>query len=149
MRKMLLAILPVLVLAVSMTMMAQEGPQGQASAPQASHQADPNDPVLDVTPFWNVVDTNHDGIITKEEWLAAGLPEADFAHFDQDDKDGRGIKKADFAKMPHYRTGMDTNHDGTMTIEKFKAFLAKHRAQVNAGGAGAGGGAPQGVPPQQ
>ncbi len=158
MRKNLFAALPVLVLAMSMTIMAQEGPRGQASAQQGGgHEANPNDPALDVTPFWNAVDTNHDGIITKEEWLAAGLPEADWAHFDQDDKDGKGIKKADFAKMPHYRTGMDTNHDGTMTLEKFKAFLAKHAKEAAAGKAGggatgggapAGGSSPQGGPPQ-
>lgn len=58
-------------------------------------------------PGFNMVDTNHDGVLSLDEWTAAG-------------------RRADrFAKI-------DANHDGKVTREEIAAFRATMEAQRNA-----------------
>ncbi|MBB6253260.1 EF-hand domain-containing protein [Nitrospirillum iridis] len=72
----------------------------------------------DMTAFAKEVDTNGDGKMSREEWLAKGLPISSFNMFEK----GRGyVTLDDYQKNPA-PPGIDLNGDGTLTVEEFKQF---------------------------
>jgi hypothetical protein len=68
------------------------------------------------------MDTNKDGVVTKDEWLAAGRREQGFARFDQ-------------------------KGDGKITLDEMKAVAAQFAAGGGGGPGGGGGGRGPGGPP--
>lgn len=79
---------------------------------------------------FDMMDTNHDGFVTLDEWKAAGRREDRFAM-------------------------IDTNHTGRITREDMRAFMEKMRAEHPRGpdggggwGRGPGGDGPPPPPPQ-
>jgi len=108
--------------------LAQNGPpQGgqappQGGAPAAGAQSSQSDGLtLDVTPFYDEVNTTKDGKITLDQWKAAGLPENVFSMFDSDKKGY--ITKEHMASMKH-PPSIDTDHSGKLTLAKLKAHIA-------------------------
>lgn len=76
---------------------------------------------MDVRPFFRSVDRNRDGCATREEWLAAGAPISSYEGL----KDERGCVTVEkMAKTPA-PDGIDTNHDGKLTLAEMKAFDKK------------------------
>jgi hypothetical protein len=99
---------------------SQRGQQGGA----------PGDAIyLDPTPFIQEVDTNKDGNVSREEWLAVGLLDDLYSRFD---KQNRGyITKEEMAAMYH-PPAMDPEKSGKFTV----AMLRAHIARQTAGGGG-------------
>lgn len=88
---------------VGVPVLAQEAPPPpMAPAPGDAAQTTPRD-------RFAAMDTDHDGRISKAEWLAAGRKERGFAM-------------------------MDGDHDGYVTIAEMKAGRAKMRAMRDAKG---------------
>jgi hypothetical protein len=97
-------------------------PQDGQAPPQGGAQASQSDGLtLDATPFFNEVNTTHDGKITLDQWKAAGLPENVFSMFDSDKKGY--ITKEHMASMKH-PPSIDTDHSGKLTLAKLKAHVA-------------------------
>jgi hypothetical protein len=75
----------------------------------------------DPSPIPDAIDTNRDGIMTHEEWKAAGAPEPSWNMFMEKDKQKKGyITREEFiAETPP--DGIDANCDGYITIWEFLA----------------------------
>jgi hypothetical protein len=95
-----------------------QGGQAQGGAPQGGN-AKSDDVKLDVTQFFNAVDTNKDNKITNKEWTTAGLEEALLKFFDQ--KSEGFFTKDALASMSH-PAALDANKDGKMTLEEVLTF---------------------------
>lgn len=95
---------------------------------------DPNK-TYDPSPIPTSIDTNKDGKMTKEEWLAAGAPIASFQMFTERSKNDYVTREEFLKETPP--NGVDLNCDGKITIEEFHTF----GLQGPPGGA-TGGGAP-------
>jgi len=122
--------------------------QGQAPAQGGAAQGGidkSGDVKLDVTQFFNAVDTNKDNKITNKEWTAVGLEEALLKFFDQ--KSEGFFTKDALATMSH-PAALDADKDGKMTLEEVLTFT-KSLPKPNAGGDAAGGAAPAGGAPQK
>ena len=71
-----------------------------------------------MTEFAAEVDTNQDGRMSREEWMAKGLPESSFNGFEN----GRGyVTLEDYQKNPA-PPGIDLNEDGKLTVAEFVEF---------------------------
>jgi hypothetical protein len=91
----------------------------------------PSDAIyLDPTPFIQEVDTNKDGNVSKEEWLAAGLSNDLYSRFDKTDKGY--ITKEVMAAMYH-PPSMDPEKSGKFTLAMLKAHIARQLAGGNSG----------------
>jgi len=117
--------------------------QGQAPAQGGIDKS--GDVKLDVTQFFNAVDTNKDNKITNKEWTAVGLEEALLKFFDQ--KSEGFFTKDALATMSH-PAALDANKDGKMTLEEVLTFT-KSLPKPDAGGDAAGGAPPAGGAPQK
>jgi hypothetical protein len=102
----------------------------------------------DTTPIANVIDKNHDGKLTHEEWQAAKAPENSWNFFNNKAE----VKSLGYIPLKIYLAeavpdGMDANCDGKVTVEEFQAF-DKAMSAKNAGAAKDKGAAPanQGAP---
>ncbi len=72
----------------------------------------------DMVDFAAEVDSNKDGQLSREEWVAKGLPTTSFDGFEK----GRGfVTLEDYQKNPA-PPGIDMNGDGKLTVEEFKEF---------------------------
>lgn len=78
---------------------------------------------LDVTPFVDAVDTNHDGCMNHAEWQAAGAPESSY----QGLKDASGCVTASAMRAAAPPPGIDLNRDGKLTLEEMKEFDKRGR----------------------
>ena len=105
---------------LSLPALAQNAPAQAADTTQDSWAK------LDVTPFMNAVDTDKDGKVTLAEWTAAGLTESIYSYVDTTNKGY--FTKEDFVNSlrnnSQYTSGIDSNGDGKITLDKFKAMLA-------------------------
>ncbi len=103
----------------------------------------------DASPIVDAIDTNHDGKMTKAEWDAAGAPEASWNMFMQKypeaTKAGYITREMFLKEAPP--NGIDTNCDGKITIEEFRATKQWKMGGPPAGGAP--GEAPSQGKPQQ
>jgi len=76
---------------------------------------------LDVRPFVQLVDTNHDGCMSLKEWKAAGAPMSAY----------RSLSNADgcvtYEKMMNTQPppGIDANGDGRLTLAEMIAYAKK------------------------
>jgi hypothetical protein len=100
----------------------------------------------DASPIVDAIDTNHDGKMTHEEWLAAGAPEASWNSFMRNEE----IKKQGYITREQFLAeappgGIDANCDGKITIEEFRATKKWKMGGPLAGG-GAPGAGPGGAP---
>jgi hypothetical protein len=106
----------------------------QNNPPQDSHKSGgsssaPTDAVyLDPTPFIQEVDTNKDGNVSKEEWLAAGLSDGLYSRFDKQNKGY--ITKEVMAAMYH-PPSMDPDKSGKFTLSMLRAHISKQVASGN------------------
>ncbi|USX12365.1 hypothetical protein NHH88_22065 [Oxalobacteraceae bacterium OTU3CAMAD1] len=76
---------------------------------------------LDVRPFVNEVDADHDGCMSKTEWMAAGAPVS--AYKVLVDAKGCVTRAKMLATAPP--PGVDLNGDGKLTLREMKEFDAK------------------------
>lgn len=81
-------------------------------------------PSLELRPLVQAVDTNHDGCISHQEWLAAGLPESSYQGLK--DKDGC-VTLARMQAEPA-PPGIDLDGDGKLTVDEFREFDKKFSA---------------------
>jgi hypothetical protein len=117
------------------SMLAQEGPGKCPPYPDGRK--------ADASPIVDAIDTNKDGKMTHKEWQAAGAPEASWNMFMKKDK----IKKQGYITREDFLSetppnGIDTNCDGKITIEEFRATK---KWKMDPGGPG---GAPPAAAPQ-
>jgi EF hand domain-containing protein len=96
------------------SMLAQTGPDKCPPYPDGRK--------ADASPIVDAIDTNKDGKMTHEEWQAAGAPEASWNMFMKKDK----IRKQGYITREDFLSetppnGIDTNCDGKITIEEFRA----------------------------
>jgi len=102
----------------------------------------------DASPIADAIDTNHDGKMTHEEWQAAGAPDASWEFFMKKDK----VKKQGYVTREDFLSeappnGIDTNCDGTITIDEFRATKKWKMGGPPSGGTGATPTGAQGAPP--
>lgn len=106
----------------------------QNNPPQGSNQGSgssstPTDAVyLDPTPFIQEVDSDKDGNVSKEEWLAAGLQDGLYSRFDKQNKGY--ITKEVLAAMYH-PPAMDPDKSGKFTLSMLRAHIARQAASGN------------------
>lgn len=84
----------------------------------AGCRGDATPQTLDITPFVDAVDTNHDGCMSHAEWQAAGAPESSY----QGLNDARGCVTAAAMRATPPPLGIDLNGDGKLTLEEMKEF---------------------------
>jgi hypothetical protein len=82
------------------------------------------------------LDTNKDGCVSLQEWLAGGLPASIYATLEgqaekRDCVTGREMTKGTVPEE------INTNHDGYLTVAEMKAYIATH--PVPEGPSGSGG----------
>jgi hypothetical protein len=140
--KLLLAVSLGALLSPSAFAQQQAPPQGNSAQGQSGGTSD-SGVKLDVTPFFEVADTNKDNKITLDEWKAAGLDEAVYEKFDKE-KTGY-ISKESLAEKTH-PPEIDENKDGKFSVAELKAHIKRQSQQ--SGGAPAAGGA-QGSAPKK
>jgi hypothetical protein len=84
-----------------------------------------------MTPVYEAMDTNKDGSVNKEEWLASGMTKDSydklFSLMLDTDKDGYRTKADILAAIPRFE--VDTNKDGKASIEEFVA-ANKRRSHI-------------------
>jgi hypothetical protein len=101
------ALIPALALLALPAVALAQPPGGGAGGPPRGPQTPEQ-----IEAQFKQMDTNHDGVVTKDEWLAAGRGERGFTRFDQ-------------------------KGDGKITLDEMKAVAAQFAA---GGGRGPGGG---------
>lgn len=79
---------------------------------------------LNIDPFFDAVDTNKDGCMSKEEWLAAGLVEDTFNVVS---KGAKCITRKMMAES-NPPAMLDENGDGILTLAEVQDFLKKGAA---------------------
>ena len=130
--------------ALAVPAFAQGQAPAQGGAPQGGSTQGgidkSGDVKLDVTQFFNAVDTNKDNKITNKEWTAVGLEEALLKFFDQ--KSEGFFTKDALANMSH-PAALDANKDGKMTLEEVLTFTKSLPKPTAGGDAAPAGGAPQ------
>ncbi|MBN1627571.1 MAG: hypothetical protein JW944_13690 [Deltaproteobacteria bacterium] len=111
----------------------------QSAAPGGSPQGEQGAAKLDMTPVYAAMDTNKDGLVNKEEWLASGMTQDSydklFCLMLDKDKDGNLTKADIMGAIPMF--DVDTNKDGKASIEEF--VEANKKAAENMAGSGQGG----------
>jgi hypothetical protein len=112
------AFIPALILIAAPAIALAQPPGGGAGGPPRGPQTPEQ-----IEAQFKQMDTNKDGVVTKDEWLAAGRREQGFARFDQ-------------------------KGDGKVTLDEMKAVAAQFAAGGGGGGRGPGGpGGGAGGPP--
>lgn len=93
-----------------------------------AHAAEPapNSSKLDLSLLIKVVDTNHDGCMSHQEWKAAGLPESSYAGL----KDKQGCVTLERMNAGSPPPGIDLNGDGKLTVEEFREFDKRMSAKL-------------------
>lgn len=145
--------LPAIILAAVFAVpgLTQAPPQGgspQNAPPQGGSSSKTK---LDFHPAFDAMDTNHDGRISKEEWLAAGMSQFSLAHlFPMLDKNNHGfLTYEEFAQEPMFE--IDFNKDGKITLEEYRKANndagKKVEQSMKNGSGGPGGASPAGGPP--
>lgn len=120
-------------------------PGGNGGAPQGGQSA----ASLDMTPVYEAMDTNKDGLVNKDEWLASGMTQDSydklFTQMLDKDKDGNLTKDDIMGAIPMFE--VDTNGDGKASMEEFATANKKAAESMAAGGQGGapGGGMPGGT----
>ena len=96
---------------------------------------------LDFHPAFDGIDANHDGKITKEEWLGSGLSQVSYDHLFKmlDSKNQGYLTYEDLAKMPMFE--IDYNKDGKVSLAEYLKAQNSAGEAVGKGGSGAPGGA--------
>jgi len=113
--------------------LAQNNPS-QGGQQSGGHQSggssgNPSDAIyLDPTPFIQEVDTNKDGNVSKEEWLAAGLPDGLYSRFD---KQNTGYITKEVMAAMYHPPAMDPGKSGKFTLSMLRAHIAKQAASGN------------------
>jgi hypothetical protein len=126
-------------LALAMPALAQNAPAEKAKSSTTAAKLN-----ADKTPLVTAIDTNKDGCMSHEEWLAAKMPESSWKMLN---KDGCVTKK--IMEDNGDPAGIDANGDGKITLEEFLAFDKKNAPKAGAQGSAAPQGtAPQGAPAQ-
>jgi len=138
--------------------MALAQPQGgspigsQGAVPGGAPQEDQGASKLDMTPVYEAMDINKDGLVNKEEWLASGMTQDSydrlFCLMLDKDKDGNLTKADILGAIPMFE--VDTDKNGKASLEEF--VEANKKAAENMAGSGQGGapgGSPSGGPPVQ
>jgi hypothetical protein len=99
------------------------GAPANQPAPQAASKP------LNIDPFFDAVDTNKDGCMSREEWLAAGLVDDTYT------KVGNGAKCITRKMMAESNPPamLDGNGDGILTLAEVQAFLKKSAANKKDG----------------
>ena len=134
--------------ALAGSVFAQSTPtaQSQGGTPQKSGCPPYSDGrKFDATPIVDAIDTNKDAMLTHEEWSTAGAPENSWNSFMKKEKVLKQgyITREDFlAETPP--GGIDTDCNGKITIEEFRATI-----KMGAPGGARGGSSPAGAPPQK
>jgi hypothetical protein len=107
---------------------AQNNPS-QGAQQGGGSSGTPSDAIyLDPAPFIQEVDTNKDGNVSKEEWLAAELPNDLYSRFDRENKGY--ITKEVMAAMYH-PPSMVTDKSGKLTLAMLRAHIARQLASGN------------------
>ncbi len=99
---------------------------------------------LDQTPLFQAVDANKDGLLTQDEWTAAGLDAGIFGMINSQKK--AALNYEEFSAVSPPDTA-DADRDGKVTLEELKKFMASMPAPGAGGGPGGPGGAPGGGAP--
>jgi hypothetical protein len=120
----------------STAVLAQSPPPG-GGAPGGGA---PGGAKLDQTPLFKAVDANKDGLVTQDEWTAAGLDAGIFGMINSQKKPALNYEEFSAVSPPGTA---DADKDGKVTVEELKKFLAS----MPAGGAGGPGGPPGGGAP--
>lgn len=76
---------------------------------------------MDVRPFVDEVDANHDGCMSKAEWTAAGAPASAYKVL----ADAKGCVTSAKMLATAPPPGVDLNGDGKLTLREMKEFDAK------------------------
>lgn len=145
----------IICLAISSLLVAQ--PPG-GGPPGGGAQGEQDAATLDMTPVYEAMDTNKDGLVNKDEWLGSGMTQDSydklFSMMLDTDKDGNLTKDDILKAIPLFE--VDTDNDGKASIEEFVAANKKASEGMAGGGSGgppgqpgAGMGAPPGGPPPE
>ena len=118
--------------------------QGGASDKKTCPPYDDPNKTYDPSPIPASIDTNKDGKMTKEEWLAAGAPIASFQMFTERSKNDYVTVEEFLKETPP--NGVDLDCDGKITIEEFHTFGLQGPPGGAPGGDAPQGGAPIGAP---
>lgn len=122
--------------------------QSEASDNKTCPPYDDPNKTYDASPIPASIDTNKDGKMTKEEWLAAGAPIASFQMFTERSENDYVTREEFLEETPP--NGVDLNCDGKITIEEFHTFgLQGPPGGATGGGSASGSGAAEGAPPQK
>ncbi len=95
---------------------------------------------LDQTPLFQAVDANKDGLLTQDEWTAAGLDAGIFGMINSQKKAALNYEEFSAVSPPG---SVDTDKDGKVTLDELKKFMASMPAP-GAGGPGGPGSGPGG-----
>jgi hypothetical protein len=91
---------------------------GQALAAPPPPPPPPSGTALDLSPFFDEVDTNHDGCISEKEWFVAKLPKSAYSML----KDGSGCVTLKAMQTTAPPPGIDLNGDGKLTASEMREF---------------------------
>jgi hypothetical protein len=110
-------------------------PGGQGQPPAGTAQDHKSMAKFDYGTVFEALDKNHDGKVTKDEWLASGLSQFTYDNlFDKTldgNKDGVVTKDEFIASSPQFE--VDTNKDGKVSLEEYIAANNGREAIMNVG----------------